>query len=64
MGYYVGDFLSTFRGYAKRHTVSGLDPQTEYKYRLKFMNSAGNSEFSAHVKVSTTSKYKSYGQIK
>ena len=28
------------------------------------MNSAGNSEFSAHVKVSTTSKYKSYGQNK
>lgn len=45
-----------FRGYAKKHTVSGLDPQSEYKYRMKFMNSAGSSEYSAHVKVSTTSK--------
>ncbi|KAL4231203.1 Fibronectin type 3 and ankyrin repeat domains protein 1 [Mactra antiquata] len=43
-----------FGGYAKRHTVSGLDPQSEYKYRMRMMNSAGNSDWSAHVKVSTT----------
>lgn len=43
-----------FGGYAKRHTVSGLDPQSEYKYRMRMMNSSGNSDWSAHVKVSTT----------
>ncbi|WAR22336.1 FANK1-like protein [Mya arenaria] len=43
-----------FNGYAKRHTVSGLDPQSEYKYRMRMMNSAGHSEWSAHVKVSST----------
>ena len=44
-------------GYAKRHTVSGLDPQSEYKYRMRMMNNAGSSDWSAHVKVTTTSMY-------
>jgi len=49
-----GEWGNLYTGYAKRHTVSGLDPQSEYKYRLRMSNNAGNSEWSAHVKVSTT----------
>ncbi|XP_060595166.1 fibronectin type 3 and ankyrin repeat domains protein 1-like isoform X2 [Ruditapes philippinarum] len=49
-----GEWGNLYSGYAKRHTVSGLDPQSEYKYRMRMMNSAGNSDWSAHVKVSTT----------
>lgn len=48
--------FSIYRGYGKRHTVTGLDHQTEYHYRIRFMNNYGNSEWSAHVNVSTTSK--------
>ncbi|XP_076101943.1 fibronectin type 3 and ankyrin repeat domains protein 1-like isoform X2 [Mytilus galloprovincialis] len=43
-----------YTGYGKRHTVTGLDHQTEYHYRIRFMNNYGNSEWSAHVNVSTT----------
>ncbi|KAH3789094.1 fibronectin type 3 and ankyrin repeat domains protein 1-like isoform X2 [Dreissena polymorpha] len=49
-----GEWGNLYSGYAKRHTVSGLDPQTEYKYRMRMMNNTGLSEWSAHVKVSTT----------
>ncbi|XP_052772405.1 fibronectin type 3 and ankyrin repeat domains 1 protein-like isoform X2 [Mya arenaria] len=49
-----GEWGNLYSGYAKRHTVSGLDPQSEYKYRMRMMNSAGHSEWSAHVKVSST----------
>lgn len=49
-----GDWGNLYSGYAKRHTVSGLDPQTEYRYRMKFMNAAGSSEYSAQVQVATT----------
>lgn len=45
-----------YRGYGKRTIINSLEPSTEYKYRLRFMNDAGNSEWSAHVTVSTTSK--------
>lgn len=43
-----------YTGYGKRHTVTGLDHQKEYHYRIRFMNNFGNSEWSAHVNVSTT----------
>ncbi|XP_053407058.1 fibronectin type 3 and ankyrin repeat domains 1 protein-like isoform X2 [Mercenaria mercenaria] len=49
-----GEWGNLYSGYAKRHTVSGLDPSSEYKYRMRMMNNAGNSDWSAHVKVSTT----------
>lgn len=45
------------RGYAHSHTVTGADPQTTYKYRIRFMSNAENSEWGPHLTVSTTSKY-------
>ncbi|KAK3095975.1 hypothetical protein FSP39_021528 [Pinctada imbricata] len=43
-----------YTGYAKNHTVNGLDPQTTYTYRIRFMTSDDESEWSPHVTVSTT----------
>ncbi|KAL5017563.1 hypothetical protein ScPMuIL_007152 [Solemya velum] len=43
-----------YTGYAKSHTVSGLEPHTEYKYRIRFQNNYGNSAWGPHTTVSTT----------
>lgn len=51
------------RGYAHSHTVTGADPQTTYKYRIRFMSNAENSEWGPHLTVSTTSKYYSTTNI-
>lgn len=50
-------FFFCSRGYAHSHTVTGADPQTTYKYRIRFMTNAENSEWGPHLTVSTTSKY-------
>jgi hypothetical protein len=49
-------WLFIFRGYAHSHTVTGADPQTTYKYRIRFMTNNENTEWSPHLTVSTTSK--------
>ncbi|XP_046333005.1 fibronectin type 3 and ankyrin repeat domains protein 1-like isoform X1 [Haliotis rufescens] len=43
-----------YTGYAKRHTVTGLDAQTTYTYRIRFQHDEDTSEWSAHTAVSTT----------
>ena len=49
-------FLYIIRGYAKRHILEGLEAQTLYRYRIRFQNDEGNSEWSQVTSVSTTSK--------
>lgn len=49
-------FLYIYRGYAKRHLMEGLEAQTLYRYRIRFQNDEGNSEWSQVTSVSTTSK--------
>ena len=36
--------------------MEGLEPQTLYRYRIRFQNDEGNSEWSQVTSVSTTSK--------
>nr|XP_054766414.1 fibronectin type 3 and ankyrin repeat domains 1 protein-like [Lytechinus pictus] len=48
---------NVYTGYGTNHIFDGLDPSSQYKYRLKVMNNNGNSEFSPAVTVTTTSKY-------
>ncbi|KAK6178034.1 hypothetical protein SNE40_012873 [Patella caerulea] len=43
-----------YTGYGKRHTVTGLEPLTSYRYRLRFLNDKGIGEWSPHVVVATT----------
>ncbi|XP_048746170.2 fibronectin type 3 and ankyrin repeat domains protein 1-like isoform X2 [Ostrea edulis] len=45
---------NVYTGYAHSHTVTGADPQTTYKYRIRFMTSNENTEWSPHLTVSTT----------
>nr|XP_034329711.1 fibronectin type 3 and ankyrin repeat domains 1 protein isoform X1 [Crassostrea gigas] len=45
---------NVYTGYAHSHTVTGADPQTTYKYRIRFMTNAENSEWGPHLTVSTT----------
>ncbi|KAJ8317104.1 hypothetical protein KUTeg_005008 [Tegillarca granosa] len=49
-----GQWGNIYTGYSKKHTVMGLDPQTEYCYRMRLAGNEENSEWSAHVVVSTT----------
>ena len=49
-------FLLFFRGYSTRHTIEGLETWTTYKYRIKFTNDVGESEWSQPTMVSTTSE--------
>lgn len=53
-------FLYIIRGYAKRHILEGLEAQTLYRYRIRFQNDEGNSEWSQVTSVSTTSKSAAY----
>ena len=39
-----------------RNVFEGLEPRTQYRYRLKCMNDFGSSAWSAVVTVSTTKK--------
>lgn len=39
-----------------RNVFEGLEPRTQYRYRLKCMNDVGSSAWSAVVTVSTTKK--------
>ncbi|XP_041368142.1 fibronectin type 3 and ankyrin repeat domains 1 protein-like isoform X2 [Gigantopelta aegis] len=41
-------------GYAKRHVVTGLQPTSQYTYRIRFQTKDVSGEWSAHVVVSTT----------
>ena len=53
-------FVYVIRGYAKRHILEGLEAQTLYRYRIRFQNDEGNSEWSQVTSVSTTSKSAAY----
>ncbi|XP_077992513.1 fibronectin type 3 and ankyrin repeat domains protein 1-like [Glandiceps talaboti] len=50
----TGGWGNVYTGYAKSHLFDGLEPRTEYKYRLRASNNYGNSEWSKLVTVSTT----------
>lgn len=41
-------------GYALSHTVDGLLPQMQYKFRLRAGNSMGYSQWSPTITVATT----------
>ncbi|XP_022288625.2 fibronectin type 3 and ankyrin repeat domains 1 protein-like isoform X1 [Crassostrea virginica] len=45
---------NVYTGYAHSHTITGAEPQTTYKYRIRFMSNEENSEWSPHLTVSTT----------
>ncbi|XP_071494843.1 fibronectin type 3 and ankyrin repeat domains 1 protein-like [Diadema setosum] len=45
---------NVYTGYGTNHVFDGLEPSSQYKYRLKVMNNNGNSEFSPAVTVTTT----------
>lgn len=49
-----GEWGTVYVGYAKRHSIEGLEPQTLYRYRIRFQNDEGNSEWSQVTSVSTT----------
>lgn len=49
-----GVWGNVYTGYGKSKIVEGLDPWTEYRYRLRFMNENGNSEWSPSISVSST----------
>lgn len=53
-----GGWGNVYTGYGKKHIMDGLEPWTQYKYRMRLMNDAGNSEWSAHSVVSTTKEPK------
>ena len=52
-------FGNVYSGYATCNVFEGLDPKTQYRYRLRCMNDNGASAWSAVVTVSTTKKPKS-----
>ena len=41
-------------GFALSHTVEGLMPQTQYRFRLRAGNSMGYSQWSPTITVATT----------
>lgn len=43
-------------GYSYSYTVTGLEPSSSYKYRLRVTSDHGNSEFSPAITVCTTSE--------
>jgi len=49
-----GEWGNVYVGYAKRHVLEGLEAQTLYRYRIRFQNDEGNSEWSQVTSVSTT----------
>ncbi|XP_067952121.1 fibronectin type 3 and ankyrin repeat domains protein 1-like isoform X2 [Watersipora subatra] len=49
-----GEWGNVYVGYAKQHSLEGLEPQTLYRYRIRFQNDEGNSEWSQVTSVSTT----------
>ena len=51
-------FGNVYSGYAKSHVFEGLEPQTQYRYRLRKSNAAGTSAWSVIITVNTTRKPK------
>lgn len=51
-------FGNVYSGYAKIHVFEGLEPQTQYRYRLRRSNSIGHSPWSVVITVNTTRKPK------
>eukprot|EP00794_Sanderia_malayensis_P016795 gene16795-18490_t len=47
---------TVYSGYASKHVFEGLEPKTEYRYRLRASNDEGESAWSAPVEVTTTKK--------
>ncbi|CAH1257944.1 FANK1 [Branchiostoma lanceolatum] len=47
-------FATIYVGYAKTYTIEGLDPLTQYRYRLRAVNDEEASGFSPAITVSTT----------
>ncbi|XP_013422003.1 fibronectin type 3 and ankyrin repeat domains protein 1 [Lingula anatina] len=45
---------NVYTGYSKSHVIESLDELTQYKYRLRFQNDDGPSEWSAVTTVCTT----------
>jgi len=50
----TGGWGTVYTGYSSRHTLTGLEIWTRYRYRIRFMNDQGNSEWSPSIEVSTT----------
>ncbi|KAK3727511.1 hypothetical protein QZH41_018374 [Actinostola sp. cb2023] len=51
-------FGNVYAGYANSYVFSGLEPRTQYRYRLRCINNHGNSAWSVIVTVTTTRKPK------
>ena len=50
-------------GFALSHTVEGLMPQTQYRFRLRAGNSMGYSQWSPTITVATTGIAKTICEI-
>lgn len=48
-----------YSGFALSHTIEGLMPQMQYKFRLRAGNSMGYSQWSPTILVATTGYYNS-----
>ncbi|XP_028399884.1 fibronectin type 3 and ankyrin repeat domains protein 1-like [Dendronephthya gigantea] len=51
-------FGNVYSGYARNHVFEGLEPQTQYRYRLRRSNALGDSPWSVIITVNTTRKPK------
>ncbi|XP_031558329.1 fibronectin type 3 and ankyrin repeat domains protein 1-like [Actinia tenebrosa] len=51
-------FGNVYSGYSTSNVFEGLEPRTQYRYRIRCMNDNGNSAWSVVVMVSTTAKPK------
>jgi hypothetical protein len=49
-------FGNVYNGYSQSCVCQGLEPNSQYRYRLRAINEHGPSEWSATVTVSTTRK--------
>ncbi|XP_065882950.1 fibronectin type 3 and ankyrin repeat domains protein 1-like [Dysidea avara] len=49
-----GGYGAVYNGFALSHTLTGLEPQTQYKFRLRAGNSMGYSPWSPTITVATT----------
>ncbi|XP_020903026.1 fibronectin type 3 and ankyrin repeat domains protein 1, partial [Exaiptasia diaphana] len=51
-------FGNVYSGYSTSNVFTGLEPRSQYRYRLRCMNNYGNSAWSVVVTVTTTRKPK------
>jgi hypothetical protein len=51
-------FGNVYSGYSTNNIFEGLEPRTQYRYRMRCTNNQGNSAWSVVVSVSTTTKPK------